>query len=73
MLCRTGALLMQEAAIMAMPISLARRRRRHGVERRGRVERQVVGVTRGEGSVDQAHWAMVVRSGCCCCDAIIIA
>jgi len=40
---------MQEAAIMAMPISLARRRRRHGVDRRGRVERQVVGVTRGEG------------------------
>eukprot|EP00985_Skeletonema_marinoi_P003019 scaffold1248_cov104-Skeletonema_marinoi.AAC.10 len=65
MLCRTGALLMQEAAIMAMPISLARRRRRHGVDRRGRVERHVVGVTRGEGSVDQAHWAMVVRSGCC--------
>ena len=29
------------------------------------------GVTRGEGSVDQAHWAMVVRSGCCCCEAIV--
>ena len=49
MLCRTGALLMQEAAIMAMPISLARRRRRHGVDRRGRVERHVVGGDEGGG------------------------
>ena len=65
MLRRTGALLIQEALIMAIPISLARRRRRHGVLRNGRVERQVVGVTLfGEGSlVDQAQWAMLVRSG----------
>ena len=51
---------------MAIPISLARRRSRHGVLRKGRVERQVVGVMSGEeeGSlVDQAQWAMLVRSG----------
>ena len=52
---------------MAIPISLARRRSRHGVLRNGRVERQVVGVTSGEeeeGSLlDQAQWAMLVRSG----------
>ena len=63
MLRSTGALLMHEAEMMAMPISLARRRRRHGVVRRGRLERQVVGVTSGEGSLDQAHWASLVRSG----------
>ena len=55
---------------MAIPISLARRRNRHGVLRNGRVERQVVGVVvttsccGEEGSlVDQAQWAMLVRSG----------
>lgn len=66
MLRRTGALLIQEVEIMAIPISLASRRNRHGVLRNGRVERQMVGVTSGgEGSLllDQAHWAMLVRSG----------
>ena len=70
MLRRTGALLIQEALIMAIPISLARRRSRHGVLRNGRVERQVVGVVvttsccgEEEGSLDQAQWAMLVRSG----------
>ncbi len=42
---------------MAMPISLASRRRRQGVVRRGREVRQVWGVTSGDGSEDQAHWA----------------
>lgn len=64
MLRNTGALLMQERVMMAMPISLARRRKRHGLLRKGRLERQVEGVTSGEGSLDQAHWATLVRSGC---------
>ena len=67
MLRRTGALLIQEVDIMAIPISLARRRSRHGVLRNGRVERQVVGVTSGEEEegalLDQAQWAMLVRRG----------
>ena len=55
----------QEAEIMAIPINFARRRNRHGVLENGRVERQMVGVTRGEGSLllDQAQWAVLVRSG----------
>ena len=52
---------------MAMPISLAARRRRHGVLGR-RVERQVVGVTWGEGSLDQAHVAKFWRR----CDDVIV-
>ncbi len=57
MLRRTGALLMQERVIMAMPISLASKRRRQGVVRRGREERHVCGVTSGDGSELHAHWA----------------
>lgn len=48
---------MQDRVMMAMPITLASRRTRQGVLRRGREARQVCGVTRGEGSEDQAHWA----------------
>ncbi len=48
---------MHDRVIMAMPISLAMSRIRQGVVRRGREVRQVCGVTRGEGSEDQAHWA----------------
>jgi len=43
--------------MIPIPMPLAMRRVRQGVERRGRESRQVVGVTRGEGSDSHAHAA----------------
>ena len=48
---------MHDARMMATPIPLARRRVRQGVLRNGRDSRQVVGVTRGEGSESHAQVA----------------
>lgn len=46
----TGALLMQEAKMMPMPMVLATRRDRQGELRSGRESRQIFGDTSGEGS-----------------------
>lgn len=53
----TGALLMHEAMMMAMPMPLAMRRVMQGVLSMGSDSRQVVGVTRGDGSDSHAHLA----------------
>ncbi len=59
----TGALLMEEAQIIAMPIDLAMRRVRHGVVRRGSEDRQILDVTSGEGSEDHAQFASEMIRG----------
>lgn len=46
----TGALLMQEAKMMPMPMVLTTRRDRQGELRSGRESRQIFGDTSGEGS-----------------------
>lgn len=45
MLRMTGALLIHDAAMMEMPINLARRRMKHGELKNGRDSRHTVGVT----------------------------
>lgn len=59
----TGALLMQDIAIMPMPIPRAMRRERQGVVRRGKDSRHDWGDTSGEGSDDQAQFAMLLITG----------
>jgi hypothetical protein len=60
MLEMTGALLMQDMAMIPIPMPRAMRRERHGVVSHGRDSRQIPGDTFGEGSDDHAHWAMLL-------------
>ena len=53
----TGALFTQDARIMHMPIPLAMSLIKHGLVRSGKDSRQLVGVTKGDGSDPQAHVA----------------
>jgi hypothetical protein len=56
----TGALLMQDMAMMPIPMPRAMSRERHGVVNKGRDSIQSPGDTFGEGSDDHAHWAMLL-------------